>query len=397
MEDKYVILSMPTKQNDTTINVVFLTETEYEKYSSLLNTDVEVLCPRDHSMIQNDKSLKKHNDPLSYLLDKSNVGLLFAATHGIIPLFRIMIAKFNLVYKNKHKTYENYSMKAIRAAVIGGHIEIVHICKRELNMLNTDLSALAVAHKRLDILVYEFMNCKGYHEDHDLCVFHKFFDDTESFKNLLDSYKEKQDETKFKDMINRIMDHAGLHIDIVELLVSYGADDFKKVVKYASSNDRFDIVDLLLENTHDSTKLNEMKRYAIIGASSSNNKVMVKKYLMEHNDVDLNEVIMNTTDVDVLDFCIQNGAKITNEIIENIIKTESQSMLKYLMDNGIANIKVMIESAIDNRKTYKIRYLVEQGEQHLTSSDYKDLLIHAARKLNTCRYCYNYSDSSEDE
>lgn len=400
-------------------NVKYMSADDYKLFKDSFNMTTNkdavlgVICPFEFDTICNDKMLKTNKYPLEYLLLKPNVGIVFAATHGLMSLFNVTIHKFKLKYERFSATYKNTAMKAFSAAVIGGHIDIVRVCRS--NLYDVDLSDLALLHKKLDIL-QDFASCCSFQRYSkykiftELCKVSKLFGDIESFKSILNAYKDRQDATTFKDMINKILIHAvqkSKFIEIVEILISYGADDYEKPVSEAASNGCFDVVQLLLDNVNDVQTVDMLKQYAVLGAASVDNFDMFKKYFTETSD--LHQAILNTKNVDILDFCIRKGAVVTTDVIMHAVDVyDDNNMIKYLIENRLAtNFKKMLLRAIKKSNQDKIGYLLKQVEkqqqddnvQHLHAPDYEDLILCAMdirdHELNDS--CYHYHTSDDDE
>lgn len=412
MRNKYAIVT----SNANGVNVKYMSNDDYklvtnfvEKFNINQNSVLGVVCPEELAVIYDmGNVVRKNADPLGQLLSKPNIGLVFAATNGLMSLFKIMIQEFKLKYKRSSGRYKTNAMNALSAAVIGGHIDIVHVCRSEL--YDADMSDLALSHEKLDVLLYECPPCCGeriFAIFVDRCKVTNLFEDFERFKSILDAYKDKQDVTRFKDMINKTLVHAvqdkSKYIGIVELLISYGADDYEKPICKAANDNCFDIVRLLLDNvkTNDTNDIDRLKQHAAFGAASVDNFDMFKLYCTE--TMDLYQVILKTTNVDILDFCIRNGAmsinndrtsgdktggddkthddtdattNVTTDVVASVMKGSSSMHSKLGTNHDAERVRCIVNHAIDERSNDMIQYLIENG----IANDFKKMLKRSIKK-----------------
>lgn len=356
-------------------SIQYMSVDEHERYPQ--HDDLDWVSPHDVDVVFNEE--KVTGDPLLYLVSNPIEGLVFACRHGLMSLFIIMLYRFQHDYQSGSQTFEEVAMKAMRAAIEGGHRDILHKCRLEL--MDPDLSGFACDSKKLDILVFE------YPQKHESikCF---FIENNDNFVSILDRYKADMDNAEFKDMINKTLYYAteSRYIDIVYLLISYGADEFKDAIYSAAAHSSFFIVELMMENVNDEMQLIKMKRSAVLGALKSNSFDILEKYYVDDGSFDLNTIMSKSGNKNIWKFCIEKGATLDSGIMKRVIYSEDKDMMKFLIDMG-CDVTEMIREAINMKDTETVMFLIECGKDVLQPHDYGSLIANAMKNDCYCSSC----------
>lgn len=376
MENRYALVAT---NNYKLVSIQYVSVKKNTTTTTKQETDTYLISPHDVQKCdeywnKNTEIADNHQtDCLTYLLSKPSRGFMFACRNGLMSLLKLSML---MMYDTcKHKD----TVEGLHAAIIGDHINIVHILRRHIDEDGVNMAGIASHHKRLEILLYEY---PSYRRE----ITSLFNDD---FKDILAKYSIHKTEAKFKEIINKTMTYAceSKYIEIMKLLISYGAYEFKEPTYQAARLDCFDVVALIMENVSDEDEvyLNELKIVAVLGAAYSNNLEMVEKYYVDADNDQLQQLIHTTSSVDILKFCLEKGAIVDKQVVCHAIDTEGFDMIKHLLDTGY-DIKDIMQQAIENSNREKIVYLCEQGKECFDKSDYISFIISAVNSKLTIRH-----------
>lgn len=366
MAGRYALVTWPTKQDRfASVKYVFT----YDITADLVVGNVlDWISPHDLEVISqfNGKQLSgKYCDRLIFMLSKPKRGFVFACRHGLMSLFNVLANRLCLLKTDVH----NYAIPGLKAAVEEGYIDIVHIILNEI--VNVNMSDVACRHQRLDILIFEYPKCLK--EITSLLV-------DGDFRSLIDSYSKTP---RFKELLNETLRYAVdlKHIELVHICVGYGADMLENPVYEAARANSHLIIKVIMESVRDETTLRKLRRYAVLGYASSNNLEKMRKYFDDDvsDDVEfLQNIILYTSNVEILKFCISKGAIVDQMTIWHAIDVNGIDMVDHLITIGCDVIEMM-KRAIYRGSVEKIKYIAERGEERFAKSDYMTFIVYATK------------------